>query len=427
MLTPTVVKHLDIVNEVITACLTRPIIPLRRALALQAAKKPLRDRLVSTRPRATPAARHPRGRPHPAVGLAGILRPTITLVSQASTGLATAPRPLQGLTHPRRSARRAPRPPHHLSRRPIHQPRRIPPACRGPDVRHRTAPRPLGRHASTGALPQMRRHPLKIFFHAPLLSLTQPVAVFQGRGGVGPAMPAQRILDVPDAAVDCTESAANEASTPARGPQTRCPAPAAAGCPALTRSAANCSPPPLGRSGGAQQGAQQRCRPFVQRPGHQQGAHRRFHTRGMLRPQLVEAQQLFHFFEDEFHLPPGAIDIQHIGRRPTPGVQRGDEQQPARDRQRGGRDVRPALGLAPTAAPGPLGRRRIEWRPPAAPHTAGPPTDTSRPLSLGAVPVARQRRTLNGVPASVSRGNVAGCIRTITSACCCRATATLRR
>ena len=111
MLTPTVVKHLDIVNEVITGCLTRPIIPLRRALALQAAKKPLRDRLVSTRPLATPAARHPRGRPHPAVGMAGILSTTITLVSQASTGLATAPRPLQGLTHPRRSERRAHRPP----------------------------------------------------------------------------------------------------------------------------------------------------------------------------------------------------------------------------------------------------------------------------------------------------------------------------
>ena len=160
MLTPTVVKHLDLVNEVITGCLTRPIIPLRRALALQAAKKPRRDRLVSTRPLATPAARHPRGRPHPAVGMAGRLSTTITLGSQASTGLATAPRPLQGLTHPRRSARRAHRPPHHLSRRQLHQPRRIPPACRGPDVRHLTAPRPLGRHASTGALPQMRRHPL---------------------------------------------------------------------------------------------------------------------------------------------------------------------------------------------------------------------------------------------------------------------------
>ena len=160
MLTPTVVKHLDIVNEVITGCLTRPIIPLRRALALQAAKKPLRDRLVSTRPLATPAARHPMGRQHPAVGMAGILSTTITLVSQASTGLATAQRPLQGLTHPRRSARRAHRPPHHLSRRQLHQPRRIPPACRGPDVRHLTAPRPLGRHAITGALPQMRRHPL---------------------------------------------------------------------------------------------------------------------------------------------------------------------------------------------------------------------------------------------------------------------------
>ena len=46
MLTPTVVKHLDIVNDVITGFLTRQIITLRRALALQAAKKPLRYRIV---------------------------------------------------------------------------------------------------------------------------------------------------------------------------------------------------------------------------------------------------------------------------------------------------------------------------------------------------------------------------------------------
>jgi len=56
---------------------------------------------------------------------------------------------------------------------------------------------------------------------------------------------------------------------------------------------------PLGRGGSAHQGAQQRRRPFVQCPGHQPGTHGRFHTRGMLRPNLVEAQQLFHCFADE--------------------------------------------------------------------------------------------------------------------------------
>ena len=120
MLTPTVVKHLDRVNDVITGFLTRQRITLRRALALQAAKKPLHDRSLSTLPLATHAARQTMGRQNPAVGMAGILRTTITMVYQASIWLATAPRHLQSIANQRRIQMLAHRPPHNLSRIQVH-------------------------------------------------------------------------------------------------------------------------------------------------------------------------------------------------------------------------------------------------------------------------------------------------------------------
>ena len=56
MLTPTVVEHLDRVDDIITGFLTRQIIARRRALALQTAKKPLRYRIIQALPRSAHAA-----------------------------------------------------------------------------------------------------------------------------------------------------------------------------------------------------------------------------------------------------------------------------------------------------------------------------------------------------------------------------------
>ena len=127
---------------------------------------------------------------------------------------------------------------------------------------------------------------------------------------VVPARPAPRIPDAPDAAVGCTESGANGAGTPAAGPPTRCPALAAARCPAPARSAANCSPPRSRSGRWRSTGAEQDRRVFMPRPGNQQRPHRRFHTDAVRTTYLIEAQPLLHFLKDQFSLPPGTI---HLG------------------------------------------------------------------------------------------------------------------
>src|SRR5687768_3228177 len=83
----------------------------------------------------------------------------------------------------------------------------------------------------------------------------------------------------------------------------------------------------------------------------------------MFAPDLVEAEQLLHFLKHQFHLPPGTIYIQHVGRRPGASVQRGDEQQPARHDKGGRRDGPPRLlGFASLPLAGALSRRGIELR-----------------------------------------------------------------
>jgi hypothetical protein len=52
----------------------------------------------------------------------------------------------------------------------------------------------------------------------------------------------------------------------------------------------------LGRGRCTQQGAQQRGRAFMQRPGNQERPHRCFGTGGVLAANLVEPEQLLHFF-----------------------------------------------------------------------------------------------------------------------------------
>jgi hypothetical protein len=61
--------------------------------------------------------------------------------------------------------------------------------------------------------------------------------------------------------------------------------------------------------GGAQQEPQPCRRAFVQGPGNQERPDRRFDPRPVLTAYLVESQQLLHFFQHEFHLPPSPIDI----------------------------------------------------------------------------------------------------------------------
>ena len=143
----------------------------------------------------------------------------------------------------------------------------------------------------------------------------------------------------------------------------------------------------LGWGSGTEERTELCGRVFVQRPRDEQCSYRRFHTGQVCPANLIEAQQLFHFFKNEFHLPPGAIHIQHVCRRPGAGVERGDEQQPSRHSQRGCRERAPRLlGFAACPASGAPRRRGIELgrdqshglplsgpAPPAAPLPFGPP------------------------------------------------------
>ena len=115
MFTPTVVAHLDRVDDVITGLLARPIRALRRALALEAAKKSLRDCIVSTIPFSAHAACNTMVSHDLSVGMAGVLRTTITMVYQAGCRLAAAKRHLQRVSHQLGIHMIAHRPPHHLA------------------------------------------------------------------------------------------------------------------------------------------------------------------------------------------------------------------------------------------------------------------------------------------------------------------------
>ena len=178
MCAPTVVKHLDIIDEVSTRCLTRPLIPLRGARTLHAAEKPLRDRLVQAIPRVPHAAHNPPIRQQCPGDLTGRLRAPGTLVHQARLWLATTQRPLQGTANPWRLQRLAHRPAHHLARIPVQPPRGIPPAFLGPEVWHIAAPRPMGCRDITGARQKIRRSPLPL---TPLGGLWPPTTAARTR------------------------------------------------------------------------------------------------------------------------------------------------------------------------------------------------------------------------------------------------------
>ena len=100
MFTPPVVEHLDRVDEVSTGFLARQIRALRRALALQAAKKSLRYGIVSTLPFSAHAACNTMGSQERSVGMTGVLRTPITMVSQAGVWLTAAKRHLQRVSNP---------------------------------------------------------------------------------------------------------------------------------------------------------------------------------------------------------------------------------------------------------------------------------------------------------------------------------------
>src|SRR5215468_10498818 len=145
MFAPTVIEHLNIVNNVITGFLTRQIIPLRRALALQAAKKPLRDCIVQTIPLSTHTARNTMLRQQCSVGMTGVLRTTVTMVEQPHVWLATTERHLQRGSHQWRIHMITHRPAHNLPRIQVQQHRGIQPSLLGPYVGDIATPHYIGR------------------------------------------------------------------------------------------------------------------------------------------------------------------------------------------------------------------------------------------------------------------------------------------
>ena len=122
MFAPTVIEHLDVIHHVIPRFLPRHIIALRRALTLQAAEKPLCDRIVSTRPRATHATRHTLLSQNASVGMTGILRAPVTMMDQASIGLATTQRHLPRIPNPLCLNMLTHGPPHHLTKIQVQKP-----------------------------------------------------------------------------------------------------------------------------------------------------------------------------------------------------------------------------------------------------------------------------------------------------------------
>ena len=198
----------------------------------------------------------------------------------------------------------------------------------------------------------------------PHVSLTPLVADCRSVGSlVVPAMPAQRIPDAPDAAAGCTESGANGVGTPGAGPPTSCPAPAAASV---------SSPSPLSSqllttalSGVAVALNRVRSSVVVSSCSAQAISRARTVASTLVRCLLriwLRRSNCFIFLNTSStcHLRP--IHIQHVGRRPGRSRQRGNQQQPTRHGQRGGREGAPGfLRFAALAAPRLLGRGRIEF------------------------------------------------------------------
>jgi len=160
MFTPTVGEHLDIIDHVITGLLTRPIRALRRARTLQAAEKPLRDRMVQAVPLSTHAARHTMISQQFPVGMTGVLGTTVTMVHEAGRWPATTERHLSGVRHQWRINMSTHGPTHHLACIHIHKDRHLQPALRGPQRGDIAAPRHMRRRHRTVARKHMRRYPI---------------------------------------------------------------------------------------------------------------------------------------------------------------------------------------------------------------------------------------------------------------------------
>jgi len=99
MFAPTVGEPLDIIDHILTGFLTRPVIPFGGPFALQAAEKPLCDRMVQAIPLSAHPALDTMCSQQAPVGMAGVLRATVTLVHQATGWLATTPCHLQRPRH----------------------------------------------------------------------------------------------------------------------------------------------------------------------------------------------------------------------------------------------------------------------------------------------------------------------------------------
>ena len=155
----------------------------------------------------------------------------------------------------------------------------------------------------------------------------------------------------------------------------------------------------LGRAGGAQPGAELCGRGFVQRPGNQPGADRRCDTGAVLAAKLLEAAAVRHFFQPPRHRPPGALHLQHVGRQPGLGVQRGDAEQPSRHGQGERCDRAPGLwgGAARAASGAPRRGRRQLGRPQPhrlpLPFPATPPV----PVALGVASLPQPAQPIAGL------------------------------
>ena len=146
------IDPLAVIHHVIPRLWPRHSRALRRALTLQAAAQPRCARLVSPRPLAPHAPRHPRRSQPAAGGLPGILRAPGTRMEPASAGVATPPRPLHRLPHPWR-LHMLPHGPPHLAGIHVQTPCRLPPACFGPALGESATSCPSGRRPPPSEAP----------------------------------------------------------------------------------------------------------------------------------------------------------------------------------------------------------------------------------------------------------------------------------